>query len=203
MVYDQDAWPRNPAINFKFKNCLFGATNIVKNGDKEKYVYNGYRKAFDSAGSWSFDDDFGRNIIIFVVDNNSSSHSENCKNNFLILREVPTYGINGSFDSVEKKININFTKVNAKVCLSLHYNAENSYLFVNVKEIFKFIAGNKNVNFPSRFCLGSISDGFSATEFRGVSLNENVYAFSLDYNSVDKSDILNIHKYLMTTNNIK
>ena len=27
--------------NFKFKNCLFGATNIVKNSDKEKYVYSG------------------------------------------------------------------------------------------------------------------------------------------------------------------
>ena len=98
MVYDLDAWPRNSAINFKFKNCLFGATNIVKNGDKEKYVYSGYREAFGSAGSWSFDDDFGRNIINFVVDNNSLSHSENCKNNFLLLREVPTYGINGSFE---------------------------------------------------------------------------------------------------------
>ena len=27
--------------------------------------------------------------------------------------------------------------------------------------------------------------------------------FSVDYNSVDTSDILNIHKYLMTKNNIK
>ena len=35
------------------------------------------------------------------------------------------------------------------------------------------------------------------------SLNGNVYDFSVDYNSIDKSDILNIHKYLMTMNNIK
>ena len=27
--------------------------------------------------------------------------------------------------------------------------------------------------------------------------------FSIDYNSIDKSDILNIHKYLMTKNNMK
>ena len=27
---DLDAWPRNPTNNIKFKNCLFGATNIVK-----------------------------------------------------------------------------------------------------------------------------------------------------------------------------
>ena len=33
-VYDLDAWPRNPTNNFKFKNCLFGATHIVKTGDK-------------------------------------------------------------------------------------------------------------------------------------------------------------------------
>ena len=36
-----------------------------------------------------------------------------------------------------------------------------------------------------------------------VSLNRNMYDFSVDYNSIDKSDILNIHKYLMTKNNIK
>ena len=55
----------------------------------------------------------------------------------------------------------------------------------------------------NKFCLGSISDGFSATESREVSLNWNVYDFSVDYNSIDKSGILNIHKYLMTKNHIK
>ena len=52
---------------FQFKNCLFGATNIVKNSDKEKHVYSGYRTMFDSAGSWSFDNDFSRNSLIFGV----------------------------------------------------------------------------------------------------------------------------------------
>ena len=40
----------------------------------------------------------------------------------------------------------------------LHYNADNSFLFVNGKEISKFKADNKNVFFPTRFFLGSISD---------------------------------------------
>ena len=87
--------------------------------------------------------------------------------------------------------------------MSLHCNDDNSYLLVNEKEIIKFKADNKNVNFPTRFCLGSISDGFSATESREVSLNVNVYDFSVDCNSIDKSDILKIHKYLMTKNSIK
>ena len=40
-VYDLAAWPGNPTNNFKFKNSLFGATNMVKNSDKEKYIYSG------------------------------------------------------------------------------------------------------------------------------------------------------------------
>ena len=96
-IYDLDALPRNPTNNFKFKNYLRGATNIVKNGDKEKYAYSGYGITFDSAGWWSFDNGTARNVTIFDVDNSSSSHSDNYKNNFLILGESTTFGINRSF----------------------------------------------------------------------------------------------------------
>ena len=58
----------------------------------------------------------------------------------------------------------------------------------------------KNVNFPTQFCLGSISNGLSAAESRKVSLNGNVYESSVNYNSINKSDISEIHKYLMTKN---
>ena len=82
-----------------------------------------------------------------------------------------------------------------KLCLNLHYNAGNSHLLVDGKEIFKFKADYKNVNFPTKFCLWSISNGLSATECREVSLNGNVDDFSVNYNSIDKSGMLNIHKY--------
>ena len=120
-----------------------------------------------------------------------------------MLSEGPTLGINGRFSSPEKKFSIDFSKAKTKFCLSLHYNADNSYLFINRKEIFKFKADNKNVNFPTQFCFESISNGFSDTESTELSLNGIVYDFSVDYNSIDKSDIVNIHKYLMTKNNIK
>ena len=94
--------------------------------------------------------DIARNAIIFVVNNSSSSYSDNRKNNFLILSKNPTIGINGSFGS-QKSFSIDFAKANSKFLLSLHYNADNSYFFVNGKEIFKFKADNKNVNFPSHF----------------------------------------------------
>ena len=73
-------------------------TNIVKNSDKDKYVYSHFGIAFDGKGSWGFNDDF---------------------------------------DSKE------------------------------------------------------------------VSFKENAYEFSVDYDAIDKSNILNIHQYLMIKNSIK
>ena len=86
----------------------------------------------------------------------------NCNNNFLVLGVGATFGINGIFASPEKKLSITINKVNTKFGFSLHYNADNSFLFVYGKEIFKFKANNTNVNFPTQFCLGSMSNGFSA-----------------------------------------
>ena len=74
---------------------------------------------------------------MFDVDNSLSSHTDNQKNDFLILGEGPTFGINRSFGSPEKKFSINFSNVKTKFCLRLHYNGDNSYLFVNEREIYK------------------------------------------------------------------
>ena len=40
-----------------------------------------------------------------------------------------------------------------------------------MEKIFTFKVDNKNVNFPTQFCLGSISNGFNVSESREVSLN--------------------------------
>ena len=58
---------------------------------------------------------------------------------------------------------ITFSKGNTKFYLSLYYNADNGYLLVNGKEISKFKADNKNVNFLTQVCFGSESNGFGAT----------------------------------------
>ena len=62
---------------------------------------------------------------------------------------------------------------------------------------------NKNVKGQVQFRLGSISNAFSATESRVLSLKGNMYHFSIDYNFVDKSVILNFHKYLVIKNNLR
>ena len=52
----------------------------------------------------------------------------------------------------QKRSLISIFKASTKFSLSLHYIVDNSYLFVNGKEIFKFKVDNKNVNFPTHFC---------------------------------------------------
>ena len=46
--------------------------------------YSGYGIviAFDSAGSWNFENDFARNVSFFGFDNNLLSLADNRKNNF-------------------------------------------------------------------------------------------------------------------------
>ena len=102
----------------------------------------------------------------------------------------------------QKKNVINFTKAKTKFCLTLHYNADNRYLFINGKEIYKFKTSNKNNTFSYQFCLRTISNEFITLDLGEVSFAVNVYDFSVDYKSIDISDILNIHKFLMIKNSM-
>ena len=63
-----------------------------------KYVYSGYGIAFDGKGKRRLGNDFARNVIIFGVDNSSSSHTDN-----LTFKQIDTFGINGSFGAPDKK----------------------------------------------------------------------------------------------------
>ena len=57
--------------------------------------------------------------------------------------------------SAEKLYSINFTENNKNFCLSLHYNRENSYLFVNGTQIIKFKSKDPEI-LPHLLCLGNI-----------------------------------------------
>ena len=96
---------------------------------------------------------------------------------------------------------INFTKVNANCCLSLHYNRANTYLFVNGAEILKFTAKDSEI-FPNNLCLGNVSKDFSASNMRKAGFNGQIYDFCVDYDAINVDNILDIHKYLMKKNEI-
>ena len=58
----------------------------------------------------------------------SSTYIDNKKKDILILGVGLTQGLEQTL-TAEKMYSINFTVTNAQLCLSLHYNGVNSYLF--------------------------------------------------------------------------
>ena len=64
---------------------MFGGATIAKNSHKSKYIYSGNGIAFDGAGSWSFGDDFAKDVIVFDGDSSPSSYTNNSKSVFLVL----------------------------------------------------------------------------------------------------------------------
>ena len=130
----------------------------------------------------------------------SSSHIDSKKKDILILSKGPTQGLEHTL-TAEKLYSINFTKENTKFCLSLHYNGANSYLFVNGTEIIKFKAKDSEITaYP--LCLGNISKDWSVDNMKKTGLKGYVYDFSVDYDYIYTSNILDIHKYLMEKNDI-
>ena len=90
---------------------------------------------------------------------------------------------------------INFIAKNKKICLSLHYNGANSYLFVNDTEIHKFKAKDTET-VAGPLCLGNISKDFSVDNMKNTVLNGCIYDFSVDYDAIAVDYILDIRKYL-------
>ena len=81
----------------------------------------------------------------------SSVHINNNKKGILILGRDPTQGLEYTL-TVEKMYSINFTATRKKLCLSLHYNGDNSYLFINGTGVFKFKAKDSEI-VPNPICL--------------------------------------------------
>ena len=59
-------------------------------------------------------------------------------------------------DYRKKTYSTNFTVAENKFCVGLHYNGADSYLFVNGKEIVKFIAKDSAI-VATPLCLGNTS----------------------------------------------
>ena len=178
------------------KNCLFGAVTLRKNADIDKYGYSSYGIGFDRKSSFSFPSNgFGQNVIIFGVDMSSSAHINNKKKGILILGKGVTQGLEETL-TAEKMHTINFTVTKKKFCLSLHDNEANSYLFVNVAEIYKFKAKDSEI-VATPLCLGNISKDWSVDNLKKTGFHGYVYGFSVDYDATDVDDIVDIDNYLM------
>ena len=127
---------------------FFGGVKLTENFDIDYYKYSGYGIGFDRKGTFSFGNGSGSNIIIFGVDMSSSPHTDNNKNDILIIGKGPTQGLEHTLTG-EKLYSVTFREHNRKFCLSQRYNGANSYLFVNGTETIKVKAkGSQIVTTP-------------------------------------------------------
>ena len=125
---------------------MFGAAKLTKNADPNKYKYSGYDIGFDSRSEFLLpDSSMDKNVIIFGVDMSSSVHIDNKKKDILILGISPTQGLDDTTLTAEAQYSINFSRSKRKFCLSLHYNGNNSFLFVNATKIYQFKANDSEI----------------------------------------------------------
>ena len=95
----------------------------------------------------------------------SSTKIDNKEKDILILGKGLTQGLGEHSLSAGKMYSIIFTKINTKLCLSLHYNGANSHLFVNGTDIHKFTAKDCKI-VPKNLWLGNISKYFSSSNIK-------------------------------------
>ena len=87
------------------------------------------------------------------------------------------------------------------MCLILHYNGANRYLFANGTELYKFKAKDSEIKAYS-LCFGNISKDWSHYNVKKKGFNGYIFDFSTDYSAIDFDNIIDIHKYLIKKNGI-
>ena len=115
------------------------ADNRVTNPDK--FTYSGYGIRFDHTGTFTYPKGgIARNLIIFGADMLGSVHASNKTQNILVLGKSFIQKNNNTTIYAEKMHSPNFSVENKTFVLSLHYNGDNSYLFVNDQRFTHFEA---------------------------------------------------------------
>ena len=122
-----------------------------------------------------------------------SKHANNKANNISVMGK----------DYIQKKMFYrNFTDPGKKFILSSHYNGDDSYLFVNSRELKLKTKTDPIIN--KNLCLGNLSHYWTKDQSTKTSLYGIIYDFVIDYKAISgTTTIYDMHRYLMTKHNIK
>ena len=191
-VYEIQPISSSRDTSFTIQNALFGAMQITKNAtDNSKNNYKGYGICFDERSQFSHTITEGhrahttndRNVLIFGVDMSFSVHATNRANNIYVVGDGLTQGIDDTTFYVGKNYWRNFTDPGKKFVISLHYNGDESYFFVNGRQELKFTAKTDQL-VKEKLCIGNLSDQWTASESEKTGLYGNIYDFSVDYQAM-------------------
>ena len=165
-VYKLDPIASSRDTSFTIQNALFGAMQITKNAtDNSKNNYKGYGICFEERSQFghTIPEDGcahttnGRNVLIFGADMSFSVHATNRANSIYVMSDGLTQGIHDTTLYVEKNYWRNFTDPGKKFIISLHYNGDESYFFVNGRQELKFKAKTDQL-VKEKLCIENLSD---------------------------------------------
>ena len=144
---------------------------ITKNADSSKYDYKGYGICFDersefghtiTEGGFAHTTD-ARNVLISGADMSFRIHATNRANHIYVMGDGLTQSIHDTTLYAEKNFYRNFTDPGKKFMLSLHYNGDDSYLFVNGRQELKFKCKTDQL-LKEKLCIGNLSDQWTTSE---------------------------------------
>ena len=203
-VYKLDPIASSRDTSFTIQNALFEAMQITKNAtDNSKNNYKGYGICFDERRQFGhkITEDGrahtknGRNVLIFGVDMSFSVHATNRANSTYVMGDGLTQGIHDTTLYVEKNYWRNFTDPGKKFIISLHYNGDESYFFVNGRQELKFKAKTDQL-VKEKICIGSYATKADVTT--------DITAIKNDYvTNASLSSQLNDFKILALENKLK
>ena len=128
----------------------------------------------------------------------------NKKHHIYILGKSFTQGLQygATIYAEHDYVKVNGSQSNKKFILSVHYNGDNSYLFINGIKQFQFKAmSSLNLNNP--LIIGNTSSNFlSHNDYEKASLHGEIYDFFVSYQSSNIKKIYDIHRHLMKKHDI-
>ena len=190
-VYKLDPIASNRDTTFTIQNALFGAMQITKSTDTSKYNYKGCGICFDEGSQFGHTITEGgfahttnaRNVLIFGADISVSTNANNRANNIYVTGELFIQGIKILRYMQKKKFYRNFTDPGKKFMLRLHYNGDDSYLFVNGRQELKFKCKTDQL-VKEKLCIGNLSDQWTTSESEKTGLCGNIYDFVVIYEQI-------------------
>ena len=126
-------------------------------------------------------------------------------NNIYVLGKdfIQGFSTDGAGHTMSEKgiYKTNMTEPNIKFVLSLHYNGDNSYFYVNGVQQLKFKSAITHAD-RNLLCLGNFSSDWSLKNPMQTGLFGDFYDFAVDYVPISSAKaIYDIQRYLMTKRN--
>ena len=120
--------------------------------------------------------DISYNTLVYsnysrYLENSSSVHTDTRKK--ISFGECPAQGLDDTSITAEAKFSINFTESGKSFVLSLSYNGNNRFLFVNATKLYQFKAKHYEIK-SCPLCLENISKDFTANNLRKQKQKKNI-----------------------------